>query len=57
MSFSQCYCVAGHMNLCTYHILSFFQTICNRTKELTYLGFAKEFATITNPLPNDNITI
>jgi hypothetical protein len=24
---------------------------------LTYLGFAKEFAAIANPLPNDNITI
>jgi hypothetical protein len=27
------------------------------TKELTYLGFAKEFATIENPLQNNNITI
>jgi hypothetical protein len=24
---------------------------------LTYLGFAKEFATIANPLPNDDIMI
>jgi hypothetical protein len=24
---------------------------------LTYLGFAKEFAAIANPLPNDNIMI
>ena len=27
------------------------------TKELTYLGFAKEFAAIANPIPNNNITI
>jgi hypothetical protein len=42
------------MNLCTYHIPKQF---VHRTEELTYLGFAKEFATIAIPLLNDNIMI